>query len=63
MFISHNLKVVRALADEVLVMKNGKIVERGSARNIFEKPKEDYTKALIKAAFDIETVNEDETLN
>ena len=62
-FISHNLKVVRALADEVLVMKNGKIVERGSAKNIFEKPKEDYTKALIKAAFDIETVNEDETLN
>jgi len=54
---------VRALADEVLVMKNGKIVERGSAKNIFEKPKEDYTKALIKAAFDIETVNEDETLN
>jgi len=63
LFISHNLKVVRALADEVLVMKNGKIVERGSAKNIFEKPKEDYTKALIKAAFDIETVNEDETLN
>ena len=62
-FISHNLKVVRALADEVLVMKNGKIVERGSAKNIFEKPKEDYTKALIKAAFDIETVNKDETLN
>ena len=63
LFISHNLKVVRALADEVLVLKNGKIVERGSAKNIFEKPKEDYTKALIKAAFDIETVNYDETLN
>ena len=62
LFISHNLKVVRALADEVLVMKNGKIVERGSAKNIFENPKEGYTKALIKAAFDIEAVNEEEIL-
>ena len=62
LFISHNLKVVRALADEVLVMRNGKIIERGSAKSIFARPKEDYTKALIKAAFDIEAANGDEVL-
>ena len=56
LFISHDLKVVRALADEVLVMRNGKVVEQGSAEKIFDEPTEDYTKALIKAAFDIETV-------
>ncbi|MBK19121.1 MAG: microcin ABC transporter ATP-binding protein [Rhodospirillaceae bacterium] len=59
LFISHDLKVVRALADEVLVMRNGKVVEQGTADNIFENPAEDYTKALIKAAFDIEAVEND----
>ena len=58
MFISHDLKVVRALANEVIVMRNGKVVEQGEARQIFEEPKTDYTKALMAAAFDIETAPE-----
>jgi microcin C transport system ATP-binding protein len=59
LFISHDLKVVRALADEVLVMRNGQVVEQGSAEKIFDEPVEDYTKALLKAAFDIEAVEGD----
>ncbi len=55
MFISHDLKVVKALANEVIVMRLGKVVEQGSAKQIFESPKTDYTKALIAAAFDIKT--------
>jgi len=55
MFISHDLKVVRALANEVIVMKLGKVVEQGSAKQIFENPKTAYTKALMAAAFDIDT--------
>ncbi|MER0239142.1 ABC transporter ATP-binding protein [Fulvimarina sp. MAC8] len=55
LFISHDLKVVRALANEVIVMRNGKVVERGSADQIFDAPQTDYTKALMAAAFDIET--------
>ena len=54
MFISHDLKVVRALASEVIVMKDGKVVEQGPARTIFEKPKTAYTKALIAAALDLD---------
>ncbi len=53
LFISHDLKVVRALANEVIVMRNGKVVEYGSGQQIFERPQTDYTKALIAAAFDI----------
>ena len=59
MFISHDLKVVRALADEVIVMRAGKVVEQGPAAGIFEAPKEAYTRALIAAAFDIEAVEPD----
>ena len=55
LFISHDLKVIRALANEVMVMRNGKVVEHGPARQIFEDPKTDYTKALIAAAFDLAT--------
>ncbi|MFC5387636.1 ABC transporter ATP-binding protein [Aquamicrobium segne] len=58
LFISHDLKVVRALANEVIVMRNGKVVEAGPSRNIFETPKTDYTRALISAAFQIETAPE-----
>ncbi|MEE8272495.1 MAG: microcin ABC transporter ATP-binding protein, partial [Alphaproteobacteria bacterium] len=54
-FISHDLKVVRALSDEVIVMKSGRVVEHGTREQIFEAPREPYTKALLKAAFDLET--------
>ena len=55
LFISHDLKVVRALSNHVIVMKGGKVVEHGPSRQIFEQPRTDYTKALIAAAFDIAT--------
>jgi microcin C transport system ATP-binding protein len=54
LFISHDLKVVRALASDVIVMRRGKVVESGSARDVFAAPREDYTKALFAAAFAIE---------
>ncbi|HEX9525800.1 MAG TPA: ABC transporter ATP-binding protein, partial [Reyranella sp.] len=45
LFISHDLKVVRALADEVVVLRHGKVVERGSARQVFDQPQTPYTQA------------------
>ncbi len=54
LFISHDLKVVRALANDVLVMRNGKTVEYGPAKEIFASPKTDYTRALMAAAFHME---------
>ncbi|WP_205800074.1 ABC transporter ATP-binding protein [Microvirga terricola] len=56
MFISHDLKVVRALANHVVVMQNGKIVEEGAAESIFAAPQTDYTRALFAAAFNLETL-------
>lgn len=56
LFISHDLKVVRALANDVLVMRNGKAVEYGTAHEIFTNPKTDYTKALMAAAFNMEAI-------
>ena len=53
LFISHDLKVVRALANNVIVMRFGKVVEQGSAHQIFDDPQTDYTKALMAAAFDL----------
>ena len=53
LFISHDLKVVRALANEVIVLRNGTVVERGPAREIFENPKDAYTKALLAAALNL----------
>ena len=58
LFISHDLKVVRALASELVVMKEGLVVEQGPTQEIFAAPKEDYTKALIAAAFDIDPLAE-----
>jgi microcin C transport system ATP-binding protein len=55
MFISHDLRVVRAMSDHVIVMRDGKVVERGASDEIFLKPRADYTKALIAAAFELET--------
>ncbi|WP_454816136.1 ABC transporter ATP-binding protein [Labrys neptuniae] len=59
LFISHDLKVVRALANEVMVMQGGKIIEHGPASQIFERPREDYTKALLAAAFAMAAAPED----
>jgi microcin C transport system ATP-binding protein len=60
LFISHDLKVVRALANYVLVMQNGIVVEEGPADAIFTAPKTEYTRALFAAAFDLasETVED-----
>jgi microcin C transport system ATP-binding protein len=58
MFISHDLKVVAALASNMLVMRDGKIVEQGPAAELFARPRSDYTRALFKAAFEIETAAE-----
>ena len=59
LFISHDLRVVRAMAHRVIVLRNGKAVEQGPAGAIFETPREPYTKALLKAAFDLEAVEGD----
>ena len=58
LFISHDLKVVRALADDIIVMRAGKVVEQGSADSVFHRPASDYTRALIAAAMDLEVWNE-----
>ncbi|MGL4323521.1 MAG: ABC transporter ATP-binding protein [Beijerinckiaceae bacterium] len=56
LFISHDLKVVRALANEVVVMRNGVVVEHGPSAKIFTEPETEYTRALIAAAFSHEVV-------
>jgi len=58
MFISHDLRVVAALASRLLVLRNGKMVEEGAAAELFKNPKSDYTRALFAAAFNLETAPE-----
>jgi microcin C transport system ATP-binding protein len=55
MFISHDLRVVAALASRLIVLRHGKLVEEGAAADLFKAPKSDYTRALLAAAFNLET--------
>ncbi|MDR6755313.1 microcin C transport system ATP-binding protein [Mycoplana sp. BE70] len=59
LFISHDLKVVRALANDIIVMRAGKVVEKGPAARIIAAPEMPYTKALMAAAFDLAAVKSD----
>jgi microcin C transport system ATP-binding protein len=58
MFISHDLRVVAAMASRLLVMRHGKMVEEGAAAELFKAPKTEYTRALFAAAFKLETAPE-----
>ena len=49
-FISHDLKVIKAVSDKIIVMKNGKIIEMGQKNAILKNPKNDYTKTLLLAS-------------
>ena len=57
LFISHDLKVVRALAHDLIVMKDGVVVEQGKAEDVFDRPATPYTRALMGAALDLEVVD------
>ncbi len=57
LFISHDLKVVRALSHEIAVMKDGRIVEYGPAQDVFENPREDYTRSLLAAALELRSAS------
>jgi microcin C transport system ATP-binding protein len=59
LFISHDLRVIRAMSDRVIVMRGGKVVETGTAQQVFEAPREDYTKALLDAALHLEVSHVD----
>jgi microcin C transport system ATP-binding protein len=61
LFISHDLKVIRALSNEIIVLRKGQVVEQGSTEQIFDDPKDLYTQALISAAYDLE-VTDDSTI-
>ena len=60
-FISHDLKVVRAVSDEILVLRNGRVIERGRADRLFTAPREAYTRALLAAALELEAVDTEAT--
>ena len=58
MFISHDLRVVKAMASELLVMRHGEVIEQGPAADIFSNPKHPYTRALLKAAFEVDVADD-----
>jgi microcin C transport system ATP-binding protein len=58
LFISHDLRVVRALADEVVVMRAGRVVEQGATSAVLDSPREPYTRALMAAAFELEALED-----
>jgi microcin C transport system ATP-binding protein len=58
LFISHDLRVIRALSDQIIVMRRGKVVEQGHADTIFSNPTHPYTRALMSAAFDLAVSDE-----
>jgi microcin C transport system ATP-binding protein len=60
LFISHDLRVVAALASRLLVMRAGKVVEEGAAADIFKNPKTDYTRELFAAAFNLDSARGNE---
>ena len=51
MFISHDLRVIKSISHDIIVMREGKIVEQGSCKEIFDNPQTEYTQSLIAAAF------------
>ena len=57
LFISHDLRVVRALAAEVIVLRDGRVVEQGPAEAIFDRPQHPYTRALMAAAFELRAIS------
>ena len=59
LFISHDLKVISALASSIIVMRHGKVVEAGPAAEIFKSPQNAYTQALFAAAFNLEAAPAD----
>jgi microcin C transport system ATP-binding protein len=59
LFISHDLKVVRAMSHRIMVLKNGRTVEEGPAEEILSRPQHPYTQALLAAAFDLEAAPAD----
>jgi microcin C transport system ATP-binding protein len=61
LFISHDLKVIRALSNEVIVMKDGHVIEHGPTESLFTTPREAYTRALLAAALDLETLGDTTT--
>jgi len=58
LFISHDLRVIRALSDEIIVLRDGHVVEHGPAPQLFDSPREPYTRALMSAAFELELADE-----
>ncbi|MDP3418698.1 ATP-binding cassette domain-containing protein, partial [Falsiroseomonas sp.] len=62
LFISHDLRVVRALAHRIIVLKDGRVVEEGEAQAVVETPQQPYTRALMAAAFDLTTAGSEGTV-